>query len=103
MDKARVDFERLDWQVGPPGVRFKVAVRDDKQLRMVEIEPDIQQDWCVAGHVGYVLQGKLEIESHDRIERFRAGDGFFIRAGEAERHKPKAVGSIVKLVLVEDV
>ena len=50
MNTARVDFEHLDWQVGSPGVRFKAAVRDDKQLRLVEIEPDIQQDWCVTGH-----------------------------------------------------
>ena len=53
MDEARVDFEHLDWQVGSPGVRFKAAVRDDKQLRVVEIDPDSQQDWCVTGHVGY--------------------------------------------------
>ena len=103
MNELRVDFKRLDWQVGSSGVRFKAAARDDKQLRVVEIDPDIQQDWCVTGHVGYVLQGNLEIEFHDGTKRFGAGDGFIIRAGEAERHKPKAMGSVVKLVLVEDV
>ena len=103
MDNARVDFGHLDWRLGSPGVRFKAAVRDDKQLRVVEIDPSVQQDWCVTGHVGYVLQGKLEIEFRNGIKRFSAGDGFFIRTGEAERHKPRAVGSVVRLVLVEDV
>ena len=103
MNKARVDFEHLDWQVGSPGVRFKAAARDDKQLRLVEIDPAFELDWCVTGHVGYVLQGKLEIEFNDGIKMFRAGDGFLIPAGEAERHKPKAMGSVVQLVLVEDV
>ena len=102
MDNSRVDFETLAWQVSSPGIRFKAAVRDDKQLRVVEIDPDVQQDWCDTGHVGYVLQGNLEIEFHDGIKEFRAGDGFIIRAGEVERHKPKAMGSVVKLVLVED-
>jgi mannose-6-phosphate isomerase-like protein (cupin superfamily) len=103
MDKARVEFEHLDWQVGSPGVRFKAAARDDKQLRLVEIDPAFEQDWCVTGHVGYILKGKLEIEFNHGIKEFRAGDGLLIPAGEAERHKPRAMGSVVQLVLVEDV
>lgn len=102
MDNTRVDFEHFDWQPGPPGVRFKAAVRDDRQLRVVEIDPNIQHDWCFKGHVGYVLQGELEIEFPDGIKRFCAGDGLFIRTGETERHKPRALGSVVRLVLVED-
>ena len=63
----------------------------------------VRRTWCVTGHVGYVLQGSLEIEFGDGIRSFDAGDGFFIRAGEVERHKPKAIQGPVKLLVVEDV
>ena len=100
----RVDFERLDWDSGPPGMRSKTAARDGRQIRLVELEGDgPQHDWCVTGHVGYVLEGELEIAFEDRTERFTAGSGFFIRSGEDERHRPNAVSRRVVLLLVEDV
>ncbi len=101
---ARVDFEHLRWDSGPTGIRSKTAARDGHRIRLVELERDGgEHDWCVTGHVGYVLEGELEIAFDGRTERFASGAGFFIRSGEVERHKPKAVSRRVVLLLVEDV
>ena len=56
----------------------------------------------MTGHVGYVLEGELEIAFEDRTERFASGTGFFIHPGEGERHRPKAISPRVVLLLVED-
>ena len=102
-EPARIDFDSLPWDTGPTGIRSKTALRDGRQVRLVELEgADREHDWCVTGHVGYVLEGELEIAFEDRTERFATGAGFFIRSGEDERHKPKAVSRRVVLLLVED-
>ncbi len=102
-EPARIDFDSLPWDTGPTGIRSKTALRDGRQVRLVELErADREHDWCVTGHVGYVLEGELEIAFEDRTERFTTGAGFFIRSGEDERHKPKAVSRQVVLLLVED-
>ncbi len=49
------------------------------------------------------MDGELEITFSDRTERFSAGDGIIIAGGEKERHKAKVVGSVVKLMLVEEI
>jgi quercetin dioxygenase-like cupin family protein len=42
------------------------------------------------GHVSYVIEGEMEIEFDDRVEKYRAGDGLVIPAGMMDRHRPKA-------------
>jgi hypothetical protein len=101
--RARVDFDDLPWDTGSPGIRSKSVSRDGRQIRLVELEGnDREHDWCVTGHVGYVLEGELEIAFEDRTERFASGTGFIIRPGEGERHRPKAISPRVVLLLVED-
>ena len=97
-----VDFASLPWQAPAPGVRFKAVVRGGHSLRLVEFSKGfVEPDWCRKGHVGVVLEGTLEIEFPGGTETFRAGQGVFLLAGEAERHKAHVVGETVRLVLVE--
>lgn len=103
MTETRVAFESIPWLATAPGARHKAAERAGKRLRLVEFTADfVESDWCVKGHVGYVLRGGLEIAFPDHSERFAAGEGFIIRAG-AERHQARAVGPFVHLLLIEDV
>jgi len=102
-EPARIDFASLPWDTGPTGIRSKTVLRDRRQIRLVELEGDNpEHDWCVTGHVGYVLEGELEIAFENRTERFATGDGFLIRSGENQRHRPQAVSRRVVLLLVED-
>ncbi len=104
MDEAKINFADLSWDESNTGTRSKAIVRNGRKLRLVEFTSEfVEYNWCVKGHTGYVLDGELEINFSDRTERFSAGDGIIITGGENERHKAKVVGSVVKLILVEEV
>ncbi len=103
MKTYRVPFDNLPWQTSAAGVRFKVHVDGARQLRLVEFTPElVHPEWCVTGHVGYVVDGELTIEFDDRVERYGAGDGVIIPAGLSDRHRPEALSERVRLVFVED-
>jgi quercetin dioxygenase-like cupin family protein len=100
---TRIGFESIPWQAMAPGARHKAVTRAGKRIRLVEFTADfVEADWCTKGHVGYVLAGELEIVFDDRSERFGPADAFVILAG-AERHKARANGPLVRLLLVEEV
>ena len=57
-----------------PGARHKVVGRGGKRLRLVELTPAfVDPEWCLKGHIRYVMEGILEIEFDSRIERVSAG------------------------------
>ena len=93
----------MPWQSPAPGVRFKVWERDGSRLRLAEFTKEfIEADWCVKGHVGYVLEGVIEVDFHKKEEVFVAGDGFFIPPGQEHGHKAHAVTNSVTLILVDE-
>jgi quercetin dioxygenase-like cupin family protein len=103
MDKCKADFRFLPWQSPAKGVRFKVYQSEGERLRLVELTKDfVEPDWCTQRHIGYVLEGQMEINFSGEIIRFKTGDGLLIPAGEANKHKAKVVTETAKLVLVED-
>jgi len=51
--------------------------------------------------VGWVLEGALEIEFPEGRATYHAGQGIFLLAGEAERHKAHVIGGVARLILVE--
>ena len=104
MGPYRVDFDKCQWEQPAGGVRFKAFVRDGRRLRLVEFGEGFREDdWCRKGHIGMVLQGRLEVEFDGQVVTFGAGDGVFILAGEQGRHKARVTAGPVRLVLVEDV
>jgi quercetin dioxygenase-like cupin family protein len=103
MNITKIDFSMLSWDEPTKGVRSKSIVRNGRKLRLVEFTKEfVEHDWCMKGHIGYVLEGDLEITFPGMTEKFVAGDGIFIAGGEDERHKAKVIGSVVRLILVED-
>ena len=96
-------FSALPWQSTAPGARFKAVTRQGKKLRLVEFSQEfVEPDWCQQSHVGCVLSGELELEFVNRTERFVPGDGIFIQAGEAEKHRAHVSGAPATLLLVEE-
>ncbi len=103
MEQYKVDFKSIPWNTPATGIRFKVYKQDGKQIRLVEITDEfVEPDWCTKGHIGFVLEGELEINFNRRLVTFRSGDGLFIPAGEKGKHMAKVLTNIVKLILVED-
>ncbi len=63
----------------------------------------IEQVWCIIGHMGYVIEGEIEIDFNGENINYRPGDAVFILPGEAHKHKLKVVSDKAMLFLVEDV
>jgi quercetin dioxygenase-like cupin family protein len=104
MSDLKIDFGSEAWRIVAPGGRQKAVERAGKRVRLVEFGTEfVEPDWCLKGHVGYVLEGNLELELEDRAERFGPGDGFVIRPGGVDKHKARAVGSTARMLLIEDV
>jgi hypothetical protein len=102
--EPKIDFEQLEWSVAAPGARFKAAEGDGTRLRLLEFTDQfVETDWCRKGHSGLVLEGTLEIDFHDRRERFEPGHALHIPAGEAGKHKASALSPRVLLFVVEQI
>ena len=103
MNSIKVDFDLMEWKQGRPGVRFKVYCQGSRQLRLVEFQTtDSDPHWCERGHIGYVLQGGLEIEANGRVDSLMAGDGLFIPPGAATSHRGVKIIPGTQLLMVED-
>lgn len=103
MDEHKVDFAALEWQSPAPGVRQKVHEISGYRLRLVEFSREFREaDWCRKGHLGYVLQGELEIDFNGTKVRYGTGDGLCIPAGKAHQHKAAVLGQSVCLILMDE-
>ena len=104
MNPYKVDFSALPWESPAAGVRYKAAEQAGRKLRLVEFGAEfVEPDWCTKGHIGYLLEGTLEIDYRGRKAVYQAGDGIFIPTGQEHGHKARAISATALLVLVEDV
>jgi quercetin dioxygenase-like cupin family protein len=104
MDHIVISFADLPWQQAGPNRRMKEIVRGRQQLRQVEFQKGFKEDgWCESGHVGYVVEGTLDIEFPAQTVRAKAGDGVWIPAGYETRHRAHVVGESAQLILFEDI
>ena len=100
----KVDFGSMAWETAAAGVRFKAYEQGGRKLRLVEFAKEfVEPDWCTKGHIGYILEGKMEIDFNGESIVFGPGEGVFIPAGPEHKHKGKVLTDVVKVVLVEDV
>jgi len=103
MEQYRIDFESMEWQVPADGVRFKAYEHDGRKLRLVEFSKKfVEPDWCTKGHIGYILEGQMEIDFDGKPILFDTGDGVFIPQGQEHKHKGRVLTDKVKAILVED-
>ena len=104
MEHHRVDFESMVWETPAAGVRCRSYERNGRRLRLAEFSREFAElDWCVKGHIGYVLEGRMEVDFDGRVAQFEAGDGLFIPAGQEHKHKGKVLTDVVRMILVEDI
>jgi quercetin dioxygenase-like cupin family protein len=104
VEQHRILFDSLEWQNGIHGARFKVFRSGTKQLRLLEFTSEfVEPDWCEKGHIGFVVQGELEIDFCGQLLRYPEGSGIFIPSGSASAHKARSLTPTVTLFLVEDI
>ncbi len=94
----------MPWEKSP-GVHSKIFRKGNQQIRILDMFDDFEEEsWCEKGHVGYILEGSLTIDYDGHPVEYKAGDGLWIEAGKASRHKaliPK--GGRARLLLFEQI
>jgi len=97
------DFKDISWVSPMEGINFKALKDDKKQLRLVEYSNNMEPHWCNKGHMGYVLQGEMEIVFDNEKIIVSTGDGLLIPDGEKHRHMAKVLSDKAILIMVEDI
>jgi quercetin dioxygenase-like cupin family protein len=104
MQQYKIDFTSIPLESPATGVRFKAYQQDGRKIRLVEFTKElVEPDWCTKGHIAYILEGRCEIDFNGNVIEFGAGDGIFIPAGEAHKHKTRVLTDKLKAIIVEDV
>ena len=104
LDNFRIDFDAKQWKEPFPGSRYKAYRSGNRLVRIAEFTPEFTEaDWCEKGHIGYVIEGSMQIDCHGRVETLKAGDGLFIPPGQGAGHKVHALTPVVRLLLVEEI
>ena len=103
MIQYKTEFNNIEWQSPLQGVRHKVFIQKDKQIRLVEYTKDMPLHWCENGHYGMILEGKFEIEFENETIVYNKGDGVFIPNGKEHKHRAKVLSDVVKVIFVEDI
>jgi ethanolamine utilization protein EutQ (cupin superfamily) len=101
-DQYKIDFESMAWKTPAVGVRFKAYEKDGRKLRLIEFTKEFVEPGCTKGHIGYVLEGQLEIDIGGKVIVLGPGDGLSIPAGEEHKHKARILTDVARVVLVED-
>ena len=97
-----VRFGTMEWHSPAEAVRVKMQEFGKQKIRLLELSRGMQHpEWCIVGHVGYVLSGEFSLEFDQGTVTLKPGDGFIIPAGRASRHRPAPVSDQVTLVLFE--
>ncbi|GMT49003.1 MAG: hypothetical protein IEMM0008_0542 [bacterium] len=102
MTNYHIDFNAIPWESPEKGIRTKTIIKGSKKLRIVEFSNDfVETDWCLKGHIGYILEGEIEIDFDGSIQLFKTGEGLFIPKGQKHRHQSTIQKA--RLFLVEEV
>lgn len=103
MSIGRVDLTALPWESSAKGARFKIHTAEGRRLRLLELSRDfVEPDWCRRGHIGYVLEGELELVFPSGTTRLSKGDGLFLLPSEETKHRPRVLSDTCLLLLVEE-
>jgi quercetin dioxygenase-like cupin family protein len=104
MEKCKVSFDGLQWESPLKGARQKAVQEGKRRLRLVEFSRGfVEPDWCLKGHIGYVLEGEMDVNFDGTLVHYSAGDGILIPPGPANKHKATISTEVVRLFLVEDI
>jgi quercetin dioxygenase-like cupin family protein len=98
----KIELAQAEWETPMPGMRQKKIVANNKVIRLVEYSEELPFHWCTKGHIGYVIDGELEIHFEKNIERYKAGDCIFIPHGANHKHAGKVITKKVNIFFVEN-
>ncbi|MDH5718348.1 MAG: cupin domain-containing protein [Spirochaetia bacterium] len=103
MSQYKILFDNLIWDESVKGMKSKILKKNDKQMRLVILYPEIESKWCEQGHYGYILEGEMELKFENEKILYQKGNGIFIPSGAEHKHKTKILSEFVKIFFVEDI
>ena len=101
---GKLDFDSVDWADDQADIRSRAAAALGSRWAVVEYGPNAARgEWCIDGHRGYVLAGRIEYEFDDGSESLAVdeGEGFFLTAGTGHRGRNPGAAS-TRLFLIDD-
>ena len=105
MTENLIHFENIEWDKPMDGVSQKTYSDGINKMRLVRFQDDfIEEEWCLGGHVGFVLDGEMKIDFNGTIKNYKKGNGLWINEGEESKHKVIIEkGKFIDLILFESV
>lgn len=82
---------------------LKIHNLGSRQHRLVEYSKKLFPHWCERGHIGYILQGLLEVQFEHEIQHYSPGDGIVIPGGREHKHLAKVITDSVTVFFIEDI
>jgi len=100
----KIQFDQMQWIKVGDGMRFKRFQKGELQLRLVEWDKAmVHPNWCLKGHIGYMVEGELEIDVAGNIFSYKKGDVILLPEGEEHKHRPKVLTDKARFFAVEKV
>jgi quercetin dioxygenase-like cupin family protein len=96
---THLPFKSLSWTVGAHPLEKKKLIAGHPVV-VLEFAPGFEDpNWCVRGHIIYVLDNVLELVLDERTAQLQAGDGCVLEPGT--RHRARNPGAApVRLLAV---
>jgi ethanolamine utilization protein EutQ (cupin superfamily) len=82
MESHLVEFNNIIWVESGTGIRYKCFEKEGKKIRLMELYDTYSDtDWCINGHISYILEGRFTVKFENHTEMFNTGDLVFIQDG----------------------
>lgn len=95
-------FSVLPWETISDCARQKLIDNGEKRVRLLELSAGFrEQDWCMRGHTGYIINGTLEVEFKDSDVAYNSGEPLMISSGQP--HMARVTSGKTTLFLIDDV
>ena len=103
MTEKLINFKKLNWEKPQKGVEQKVYSDGTVKMRLLRfLDNFVEDEWCLKGHIGFVLNGEMKIDFNGEIKNYNKGDGIWINEGPDSKHKVIIEkGNQIELILFE--
>jgi mannose-6-phosphate isomerase-like protein (cupin superfamily) len=103
MAVTRIPLATMDWTQSPTHPLERKKVASGRSLALLRFEPGFADpNACDRSHVLYVLQGALELQLADRVERIAAGEACWVDRGSTHRARNPG-GEPAVVLIISDV
>ncbi|QDU88351.1 hypothetical protein Pla175_17260 [Pirellulimonas nuda] len=95
-------FDEAPWQRASDLARFKRIESEGYVIRLLQLDAGFEEsDWCDKAHIGYVVEGELQVTFQDGVRTLCAGDVLTTLHGPASAHRGAVNHGTVTLFLVD--